>query len=75
VLHGRMGFGHSRRLHTAKILRLSKDLPIIIEIVDSEAKVREFLPVLDEMIGSGLVILRKIHVLAYGEAKIEGNHP
>jgi uncharacterized protein len=74
VLHGRMGFGHSRRLHTAKILRLSEDLPIVIEIVDSEAKVREFLPVLDEMIGSGLVILRKIHVLDYGEAKIEGSH-
>jgi len=74
VLHGRMGFGHSRRLHTAKILRLSEDLPIVIEIIDSEAKVREFLPVLDEMIGSGLVILRKIHVLAYGEAKIEGTH-
>jgi PII-like signaling protein len=71
VLHGRMGFGHSRRLHTAKILRLLEDLPIVIEIVDSEAKIREFLPILDGMIGSGLVILGKVQVLAYGETKIE----
>jgi len=71
VLHGRMGFGHSRRLHTAKILRLLEDVPIVIEIVDSEAKIREFLPILDGMIGSGLVILGKVQVLAYGETKIE----
>lgn len=52
-------------------LRLLEDLPIVIEIVDSEAKIREFLPILDGMIGSGLVILGKVQVLAYGETKIE----
>src|SRR5919205_1196856 len=54
VIRGAMGFGKSSRLHTAKILRLSMDLPLVIEIVDSEDKVNAFLPVLDEMIDSGL---------------------
>jgi PII-like signaling protein len=67
VLRGPMGFGHSSRLHTAKILRLSEDLPIVVEIVDSEEKVNEFLPVLDAMIGSGLVTIEKVQVLHYGE--------
>src|SRR5919202_6893695 len=67
VLRGPMGFGHSSRLHTAKILRLSEDLPIVIEIVDSEAKINEFLPVLDAMMTSGLVTLEKVQVLQYGE--------
>src|SRR5882762_3157069 len=66
VLRGPMGFGHSSRLHTAKILRLSEDLPFVIEIVDSEEKINQFLPVLDTMIGSGLVTLEKIKVLQYG---------
>ena len=66
VLRGPMGFGHSSRLHTAKILRLSFDLPVIIEIVDSEAKVTEFLPVLDKMMRGGLVTLEKVQVLRYG---------
>jgi len=66
VLRGPLGFGHSSRLHTAKILRLSEDLPIIIEIVDSEEKIDAFLPVLDGMIGSGLVTLEKVKVLRYG---------
>src|SRR5213594_4594904 len=57
VLRGAMGFGKSSRLHTAKILRLSMDLPLIIEIVDSEDKINAFLPVLDEMMGGGLVTL------------------
>ena len=57
VLRGPMGFGHSSRLHTAKILRLSEDLPIIIEIVDEEAKIKDFLPELEKMMGSGLVTL------------------
>lgn len=68
VLRGPMGFGHSSRLHTAKILRLSEDLPIVIEIVDSEDKINAFLPVLDKMMGSGLVTLEKVQVLQYGEA-------
>lgn len=64
VLRGPMGFGKSSHLHTAKILRLSMDLPIVIEIVDSEQKVNAFLPVLDEMIG-GLVTLEKAKVIRY----------
>lgn len=66
VLRGPMGFGHSSRLHTAKILRLSEDLPIVVEIVDSEANINAFLPVLDEMMGSGLITLEKVKVLRYG---------
>jgi PII-like signaling protein len=66
VLRGPMGFGHSSHLHTAKILRLSFDLPIVIEIVDSQAKIEGFLPVLDGMMGSGLVTLEKVQVLQYG---------
>jgi PII-like signaling protein len=66
VLRGPMGFGRSSRIHTAKILRLSADLPIIIEIVDSDEKINAFLPVLDSMIGSGLITLEKVKVLHYG---------
>jgi len=65
VLRGAMGFGKSSRLHTAKILRLSYDLPLVIEIVDSEEKLREFLPVLDEMMSGGLVTLEKVKVIDY----------
>jgi uncharacterized protein len=67
VLRGPMGYGHSSRLHTAKILRLSEDLPIIVEIVDSVAKINEFLPVLDTMMSGGLVTLEKVRVLQYGK--------
>jgi PII-like signaling protein len=66
VLRGPMGFGHSSRLHTAKILRLSGDLPLVIEIVDSEEKVGAFLDVLEPMIGSGLVTTEKVQVIQYG---------
>ena len=65
VLRGPMGFGKASRLHTAKILRLSMDLPLVIEIVDSEEKINSFLPTLDKMIGGGLVTLEKIKVLHY----------
>ena len=65
VLRGPMGFGKSSRLHTAKILRLSLDLPLVIEIVDSEEKIQGFLPVLDPMIGGGLVTLEKVKVMEY----------
>jgi PII-like signaling protein len=69
VLRGPMGFGKSSRLHTAKILRLSMDLPLVIEIVDSEEKINSFLPVLDEMLKGGLVTLEKVKVIQYrGEA-------
>src|SRR5262252_11129987 len=63
VLRGPMGFGKSSHLHTAKILRLSMDLPIVIEIVDSEEKVNAFLPVLDEIMGGGLVTLERAKVI------------
>ena len=69
VLRGPMGFGHSSRLHTTKILRLSEDLPLIVEIVDSEEKIDAFLPVLDQMMGSGLITVEKVQVLQYGGGK------
>src|SRR5436190_20132277 len=65
VLRGPMGFGKSSRLHTAKILRLSMDLPLVIEIVDSEEKINSFLPALDDMVGGGLVTLEKVKVVHY----------
>jgi len=65
VLRGSMGYGKTSRLHTTKILRLSDDLPLIIEIVDSEEKINAFLPELDKMIGGGLVTLEKARVLHY----------
>ncbi|GIU75015.1 MAG: hypothetical protein KatS3mg004_2102 [Bryobacteraceae bacterium] len=72
VLRGPMGFGKSSRLHTAKLERLSEDLPFIIEIVDSKAKIETFLPVVDEMIresgSSGLVTWESVKVLRYGQA-------
>jgi len=69
VLRGPMGFGKSSRLHTAKILRLSMDLPVVIEIVDSEEKIRDFLPLLDGMLGGGLVTLEKVQVIDYRGAE------
>jgi len=66
VLRGAVGFGHSSRIHTTKILRLSQDLPIVVEIVDSREKIDGFLPVLDGMMSSGLVTLEKVQVLQYG---------
>ena len=69
VLRGPMGFGKSSRLHTTKILRLSEDLPLVIEIVDGEDSINRFLPMLDQMMtsGSGLVTLEKVQVLQYGD--------
>src|SRR5216684_7409688 len=69
VLRGPMGFGKSSHLHSAKILRLSEDLPMVIEIVDSQAKIDAFLPVLDKMMGSGLITVEKVQVLQYGDGK------
>lgn len=65
VLRGPMGFGAHSHLHTAKILRLSEDLPVLIEIVDKEDKINSFLPELDRMFGDGLVTLEKVHVIHY----------
>ena len=67
VLRGPMGFGKSSHLHTAKILRLSMDLPIVIEIVDTAQKINAFLPVLDEMMGGGLVTLERTKVIRHRE--------
>ena len=69
VLRGPMGFGRSSHLHSAKILRLSEDLPMVIEIVESQAKIDAFLPVLDKMMGSGLITVEKVQVLQYGDGK------
>lgn len=71
VLRGPMGFGAHSRLHTAKILRLSEDLPVLIEIVDKEDRIAAFLPTLDQMLGDGLVTLEKVRVIHYrgGTAK------
>jgi len=72
MLRGAIGFGKSSRLHTSKILRLSADLPLVIEIVDCEEKIQAFLPVLDAMMGGGLVTLEKVRVLHYrGPRNIE----
>jgi uncharacterized protein len=69
VLRGPMGFGAASRIHTAKILRLSMDLPIVIEIVDTDDKMQALLPFLDESMGGGLVTLEKIKVIHYREGK------
>lgn len=66
VLRGPMGYGRSSRLHTTKILRLSEDLPLLIEIVDSEQKINDFLPELERIMSSGLITLEKVRILQYG---------
>jgi len=65
VLRGLMGFGAKSHLHTAKVLRLSEDLPIVIEIVDRAERIDAFLPVLDEMVADGLVTLERAQVITY----------
>ena len=65
VLRGIEGFGANARLHTTRLLRLSEDLPVLIEVVDREDRVREILPELDALVGDGLITLEKVEVLAY----------
>jgi len=65
VLRGPMGYGARSRLHTAKILRLSEDLPILIEIVDTETNIQRLLPEIEPMLGDGLVTLEKVRVIRY----------
>jgi len=65
VLRSPMGFGKSSRMHTAKILQLSTDMPLVIEIVDTPDKIEAFLPILDEMMEGGLVTLEKVQVIHY----------
>jgi PII-like signaling protein len=69
VLRSPMGFGACSHLHTTKILRLSEDLPMVIEIVDAEDKINAFLPVLDTMMGGGLVTLEKVRVIHYRDQR------
>lgn len=69
VLRGLMGYGAKSRIHTAKVLRLSEDLPIVIEIADRSERIQGFLPVLDEMVADGLVTLEKVQVIAYRPGK------
>jgi uncharacterized protein len=71
VLRGPMGYGHSSRLHTAKVLRLSEDLPMIVEIIDREEKITAFLPLLDDMVEGGLISLEEVRVLHYGSNQKE----
>ena len=65
VLRGIMGFGADSRMHTAKLLRLSEDLPVVVEIVDSEEKLNTLLPFLDEVVQEGLITLEKARVIKY----------
>jgi len=65
VIKGFMGFGCKSHMHTTKLLRLSEDLPIVIEIVDSEEKINQFIPQLDTMVKEGLITLEKANVIMY----------
>jgi hypothetical protein len=71
VLRGPMGFGHSSVLHTTKIVRLSQDLPIVIEIVDSEEKINAFIDAVEGIMGSGLMTLEKVKVVQYGTERVD----
>lgn len=72
VLRGLMGYGAKSRIHTAKVLRLSEDLPILIEIVDLPDRIQAFLPALDEMIQDGMVTLERAQVITYRAGKEPG---
>ena len=69
MLRGMMGYGAASRIHTAKILRLSEDLPVVIEIVDSAEKIAELMPFIDEMVTEGMVTLEDVRVLKYRSGK------
>jgi PII-like signaling protein len=71
VLRGILGFGARSRLHTANILRLSQDLPIIIEVVDSAENINRVLPQIEKSIGDGLITLEKVQVIRYGIKKFD----
>ena len=71
VLRGPMGFGRASRLHTAKILRLSSDLPIVVEIVDTKEKIESFLPLIDAAIGEGLATVERVEVRFYRSGKAD----
>jgi PII-like signaling protein len=68
VFRGAMGFGAHSRLHTFKILRLSEDLPVVIEIVDSQEKIDAFIAQIDPMVGDGLITMEPVRVIKYRAA-------
>lgn len=69
VLRGTLGYGVHSRVHTAKILRLSEDLPMVVEIVDSPERIEGFIPTLDSMVTEGLITIEKVRVIAYRHSK------
>jgi uncharacterized protein len=71
VLRGPLGFGHSSVLHTTKIVRLSQDLPIVIEIIDTEEKINGFVDAIEGIMGSGLMTLEKVKVIQYGTQRVD----
>jgi len=71
VLRGPLGFGHSSVLHTTKIVRLSQDLPIVIEIIDAEEKINAFVDAIEGIMGSGLMTLEKVKVIQYGTERVD----
>ena len=71
VLRGPLGFGHSSVLHTTKIVRLSQDLPIVIEIIDTEEKINAFVDAIEGIMGSGLMTLEKVKVVQYGTERVD----
>ncbi|MBU2488348.1 MAG: DUF190 domain-containing protein [Proteobacteria bacterium] len=73
VLRGILGFGANSRIHTSKVLRLSEDLPVVVEIVDAVEKIEAFLPELDRMIAEGMVTLEKVRVITYRHNSSKGN--
>jgi PII-like signaling protein len=76
VLRGMTGFGANSRIHTTKILRLSEDLPIVIEIADSADRIEQFLPQLDQMVTEGMITVEKVRVVAYRHAaQVKGGQP
>ncbi len=68
-MRGLEGFGAHSRIHTAKILRLSEDLPLVVEIVDKPERIQTFLPILDEMVTEGMITLENVHIIAYRHEK------
>src|SRR5437588_3895958 len=72
VIRGIEGFGADSHLHTSRILRLSEDLPIVVEIVDTAENVERILPSLDEMVTEGMLTVEKVHVIAYRSSKQTG---
>jgi PII-like signaling protein len=73
VLRGIEGFGAHSRIHTARILRLSEDLPVVVEIVDRAERIDQLMPILDEMVTEGLVTVEDVHVVKYAHGSATGN--